>query len=117
MHPLYQDRFRTPEYFWFSPQSQEFMGLRLVNRVYEEIPLDSQGRRWSQELELFLGIHQSRLRFFTPAGELVPTPDEAAQKAQSQLIETQAQLESVQQKQEQLAAKLRELGIDPDSLP
>jgi Uma2 family endonuclease len=113
---LYQDRFRTPEYFWYSPETQEFMGLRLVNRVYEEIPLDSLGRRWSQELELFLGVYQSRLRYFTPDGQLVPTPEEAALQSQTKLAQTQAQLNESEQKQQRLAAKLRELGIDPDCL-
>ncbi len=115
-HLLYLDRFPTPEYFWYSPKSQEFMGLRLINRVYEEIPEDAQGRCWSQELELFLGVHQSRLCYFTPAGELVPTPEEAAQQSQTQLSHTQAKLETAQVKQAKLAAKLRELGIDPDCL-
>jgi Uma2 family endonuclease len=27
---LYQNRFRTPEYFWFDPESLEFVGLRLA---------------------------------------------------------------------------------------
>ncbi len=36
---LYQDRFRTPEYFWFAPDSLEFMGYRLVGHNYQEIPL------------------------------------------------------------------------------
>lgn len=113
---LYQERFRTPEYFWYSPKSQELMGLRLINRVYEEIPADTQGRRWSQELELFLGVHQSRLRYFTPDGELVPTPEEVAQQSQAELTQAQAQLSATQAKEEKLAAKLRELGIDPDCL-
>ncbi|PSR14253.1 hypothetical protein C8255_24385 [filamentous cyanobacterium CCP3] len=31
---LYQDRFRTPEYFWFSPETLEFEGYRLVGQHY-----------------------------------------------------------------------------------
>jgi hypothetical protein len=50
---------------------------------------------WSQQLGLFLGIHQNQLRFFTPEGKLVPTPEEVA---------------------ERYAAKLRELNIDPDKI-
>lgn len=34
---LYQDRFRTPEYFWFSPDTLEFEGYRLVGQHYEAI--------------------------------------------------------------------------------
>lgn len=62
---------------------------------------------WSQQLGLYLGIHQGLLRFFTADGEIVPTPEEAAQQAQQNA-------QQAQQKAERLAAKLRELNIDPD---
>ena len=71
---LYQDRFRTPEYFWFAPDSLEFMGYRLVGHKYQEIPLTNTNKRWSEELELYLGVKEGKLRYFTPDGELVPTP-------------------------------------------
>jgi hypothetical protein len=57
---------------------------------------------WSQQLGLYLGIHQEQLRFFTTEGQLVPTPEEVAER------ETQ--------RAERLAAKLRELNIDPDTI-
>jgi cell division septum initiation protein DivIVA len=56
-----------------------------------------------------LGIHRGLLRWFTPDRELVPTLEETA--AQAQKIAAQAQ-----QKTERLAAKLRELNIDPDTI-
>ncbi|BCU11008.1 MULTISPECIES: hypothetical protein [Microcystis] len=46
------------------------------------------------------------LRYFTPEGELVPTPAEAAGKAGNQV-------QQERQKAAKLAAKLRELGINP----
>ena len=55
---------------------------------------------WSHQLGLYLGIYQGLLRFFTRDGLLVPTPEETA--------------ELLKQKAERLAAKLRELNIDPD---
>ncbi|MET0115658.1 MAG: Uma2 family endonuclease, partial [Limnospira maxima] len=78
----------------------------------------------------FLGIENRQLRFFSPDGVLVPTPEESATEAQQQLgsvqnelVTTQNQLGSVQnqlaierQQKDQLAAKLRELGIDPEQL-
>jgi hypothetical protein len=57
---------------------------------------------WSHQLGLYLGIYQGLLRFFTADGQLVPTPEETAQQAE--------------QKAERLAAKLRELNIDPDTI-
>ena len=41
---LYQDRFRTPEYFWFSPDNLEFAGYRLVGHQYQEIPVTTDGK-------------------------------------------------------------------------
>ncbi len=77
---LYQDRFRTPEYFWFDPESLEFVGLRLIGNRYQEIPNQPQGK-WSETLELYLAILDGQLRFFKPNGELVPTPQESAVRA------------------------------------
>ena len=91
---LYQDNFRTPEYFWFDPETLEFMGFRLKNNQYEEIQLNNQGWRWSQELELYLGVDENQLRYFTANGERVPTPQEAA--IQEQLVARQAQLQAQQ---------------------
>lgn len=106
---IYQDTFRTPDYFWFDPDSLEFAGFRLVGGQYEPIQPNTQGWLWSQQLELYLGIHQRKIRFFTAEGLLVPTPEEVAEE-QTQRAEEQTQ------KAEILAAKLRELGFDPDSL-
>jgi Uma2 family endonuclease len=120
---IYQDIFRTPEYFWFSPDTLEFQGFYLNNGEYGEIQPNEQGRLWSKQLQLFLGIHEQNLRFFTPEGELVPTPKESAQTekqqrevTQQQLEAAQQQLEAERQQKDKLAAKLRELGIDPETL-
>ena len=88
---IYQETFRTPNYFWFDPTSLEFKGFQLMAGKYEEIAANEQGWLWSQQLELFLGVHDSQLRFFTPEGKLVPTPEEVAEK---------------------MARKLQDLGID-----
>ncbi|MEQ8974079.1 MAG: Uma2 family endonuclease [Coleofasciculus sp. C1-SOL-03] len=92
---LYQDTFRTPDYFWFDPNTLEFVGFHLVDGDYQPLEQNAQGQLWSQQLGLFLGIHQNQLRFFTSEGKLVPTPEEVA---------------------ERYAAKLRELNIDPETL-
>ena len=91
---LYRNNFRIPEYFWFYPETLEFMGFRLKNNQYEEIQLNNQGWRWSQELELYLGVDENQLRYFTANGERVPTPQEAA--IQEQLVARQAQLQAQQ---------------------
>lgn len=104
---LYQQRFRTPEYFWFSPENLEFAGFRLVNGRYEAIQPTVSGRLWSEVLNLYLGIHNGQLRYFTTNGELVPTPTEEALQAQQQALEAE-------QRATRLAEQLRALGIEPE---
>ncbi|MBD1908610.1 MULTISPECIES: Uma2 family endonuclease [Cyanophyceae] len=125
---LYQDRFRTPEYFWFSPDTLEFEGWRLMGNRYQEIALNDMGWRWSEELGLYLGVEQGQLRYFTPEGDRVPTPEEAAQQAiqnaqqaqaqaqqaQAQAQQAQAELEQERLRAQLLAERLRSLGLDPD---
>jgi Uma2 family endonuclease len=106
---IYQDTFRTPDYFWFDPYTQEFAGFHLVDGQYEPLQPNPQGFLWSQQLGLYLGVHQGLVRFFTADGVLVPTPEEEAQQAHQQA-------QQAQQKAERLAAKLRELNIDPDTI-
>ncbi|NER01866.1 MAG: Uma2 family endonuclease [Okeania sp. SIO3C4] len=104
---LYQDNFRTPEYFWFDPETMEFMGFRLDKNRYQEIQPNNQGWRWSEELELYLGVDGEQLRYFTANGQRLPTPEEAA--IQEQLLAQQER-----ERAERLAQRLRELGINPD---
>ncbi|NJK39166.1 MAG: Uma2 family endonuclease [Oscillatoriales cyanobacterium RM2_1_1] len=127
---IYQDVFRTPEYFWFSPDTLEFKGLALVDWHYQEIQPNENGWFWSKQLELFLGIHEGKLRFITPEGEMAPTPQEVAQlekqqraiaeqkaqRAEQQLETEHQQKEAAERQNEILKAKLRELNIDPDTL-
>ncbi len=134
---LYQDIFRTPDYFWFDPHTLEFAGFHLVDGEYQPLPENSSGYLWSQQLDLFLGIHQNKLRFFKASGELVPTPEEVAdserqqkefaqqredsERQQKEFAQQSADLERqqkefAQQRADRLAAKLRELNIDPDTI-
>ncbi|BAY93610.1 MULTISPECIES: Uma2 family endonuclease [unclassified Tolypothrix] len=99
---IYQDIFRTPEYFWFDPQTLEFAGFILVGGTYQPIEPNSQGLLWSQQLSLYLGVHEGKLRYFTAEAILILTPEEYA--------------EQERQRAERLAVKLRELGIDPENI-
>ncbi|WP_016871157.1 Uma2 family endonuclease [Fischerella thermalis] len=120
---LYQSRFHTPEYFWFSPETLEFVGFELVGNQYQEIVPNSQGWRWSQVLGLYLGIHENKLRYFTAGGDLVPTPEEVAFIAQQQAQQATARandaellLQQERERSQRLAEQLRSLGIEPDNL-
>ncbi|MBK1987345.1 Uma2 family endonuclease [Sphaerospermopsis aphanizomenoides BCCUSP55] len=106
---LYQETFRTPEYFWFDPYTLEFAGFQLINGKYQPLEANEKGNLWSEQLGLYLGIHQGLLRYFTPEGNLVPTPEETAE-------EEKQRAERETQRAERLAAKLRELNINPDTI-
>ncbi|MEM0982248.1 MAG: Uma2 family endonuclease, partial [Cyanobacteria bacterium P01_H01_bin.58] len=120
---IYQDTFRTPNYFWFDPYTLELQGFELMAGSYQDLEPNEQGWLWCGQLQLFLGIHERQLRFFLPSGELVETPEEEA-IAQQQQAEAeyqraeaaQAQAEAERTQKERLATKLRELGVDPTSL-
>jgi Uma2 family endonuclease len=134
---LYQNTFRTPNYFWFDPNTLELQGFRLIGGQYQAISPNDRGYLWSEQLGLYLGIFDQKLRYFTGDGQLVPTPQEAEleqrqakeqallEKEQAFLEKEQAFLEKEQvflekererQAKEKLAQKLRELGIDPDTI-
>jgi Uma2 family endonuclease len=113
---LYQDRFRTPEYFWFSPSSLEFEGFRLVGQQYEAIVPSSSGWRWSETLSLYLGIEAGKLRYFTLEGNIVSTPEEVAEQTNLLLEQERQEKKMAQQRAERFAEQLRSLGIEPDKL-
>jgi Uma2 family endonuclease len=97
---LYQDTFRTPDYFWFDPISLEFKGFHLVDGVYEDLIPTPEGWLWSRQLELYLGLHDNKLRFFTRDGQLIPLPEE--------------KLSQMEQNLERLRSQLRAQGIEPE---
>jgi len=112
----YQDIFRTPEYFLIDPVSLEFEGFVLMAGEYQAIEPNANGHLWSRQLDLFVGIYESQLRFFTAEGNLVPTPPEAAKSAQQQAAQVQQQAEQAQERANRLAERLREMGVDPDTV-
>lgn len=68
---------------------------------------DAEGRRWSYALNLYLGVQDGVLRYFTESGALVPTPEEAAAQAQMQIEQAEARAH-------RLAEQLKNLGIEPE---
>jgi len=96
---IYQDTFRTADYFWFDPDTLEFQGFQLIQGQYQELQPNQEGHLWSQQLGLYLGIHNSQLRFFTNLGELVLTPEEVAERGQERVA--------------LLEQRLRDMGVEP----
>lgn len=106
---IYEQIFRTPDYYVFNPfDADSLQGWHLdANQQYQPIPPNEQGWLWCQRLGLWVATWEGTidretavwLRFYDRAGNLVLLPEEAANA-----------------RSERLAARLRELGEDPDSL-
>ena len=105
---LYAERFHTPEYFYFSPETLEFAGFRLDINKYQPILPNAQGWLWSETLGFFLGIHERQLRYFSLEGILIPTPQEFAQREILKVKQVQQQFEQVQQQFEQAQQQVQQ---------
>lgn len=78
---LYEQTFRTAEYFCYNPANGQLRGWQLVRDAYMELEPNPQGWLWSQESELWLGGwdgefqgQQERwVRMYAADGQLVLT--------------------------------------------
>ncbi|WP_016876461.1 Uma2 family endonuclease [Chlorogloeopsis fritschii] len=113
---LYQDTFRTPDYFWFDPVTLEFQGFHLVDGQYQEIQLTPDGKLWSQQLGLYLGVHEGKLRYFTPEQQLIPSAEELAEQEKLRAQQAEERLHQTEQELARLREILRAQGIDPQNI-
>jgi Uma2 family endonuclease len=131
---LYEQVWQVPNYFWFHPETLEFAGFNLVDGHYAALTPTDKGLLWSEQLQLFLGIHERQLRWLSAQGQLIPMPEEAERQAKEQerQAKEQAQQQAQQERQakeqerqakekaqhrtERLEALLRSQGIDPDAI-
>ncbi|MGD2179584.1 Uma2 family endonuclease [Lusitaniella coriacea] len=120
---VYERILRIPYYIVFSRYTNELQGFHLVGAQYAPMEFE-EGELHLPELGLKLGIWQGEfkgierlwLRWLTEAGDLIPIPEEEAQQAQQEAQQAQQEAAKANRKAEQLAERLRELGIDPDDL-
>jgi hypothetical protein len=108
---IYQNTFRTPEYFWYDPYKPELVGFRLKNAKYQRIRPNKRGHLWSEQLGLYLGIHEKLTRFFHPRGELVPTVEESLSQSEERLIALEQRAD-----REALMRELAEQRADREAL-
>lgn len=136
---VYQDKLRVSEYYWYDPwHPEDFAGFTLVHGQYHPKELNDQGWLMSEALGLALvrwsGVYRTVdtvwLRWATLEGEILPTGQELAQQERQKVEQERlraeqeclrAEQERLRAEQERLraeslAAKLRELGVDPDNL-
>jgi Uma2 family endonuclease len=113
---IFQDIFRTPDYFWFDPDTLEFQGFHLLDGQYQALEPNAEGHLWSQQLELYLGVYDSKLRFFTQQGQMVLSPTETALQVQQSVSQERQRADKQQQRADRLAERLKELGVDVSDL-
>ncbi|MBD2778596.1 Uma2 family endonuclease [Iningainema tapete] len=141
---IYEQVFRTPDYFVYDPFNPDSLqGWHLdLSSGYQPLELNEQGWLWCQSLGLWLGTWQGTidretalwLRFYDGEGNLVLLPEEAAQakaqqaqqeaqqaqqeaqQAQQEAQQAQQEAQRERQRAELLASRLREMGVDPNTL-
>ncbi len=127
---IYEQIFRTPDYFVFDPFEPNYLqGWRLDATLrYQPLVPNERGWLWCETLGFWLGTWEgivdretaTWVRFFDESGNLVLLPEEAAQQqaeaAQQQAEAAQQQAEQQRQRASRLEARLRELGEDPNDL-
>ncbi|MTJ52192.1 hypothetical protein FJR38_05660 [Anabaena sp. UHCC 0253] len=132
---LYEQTFRTSDYFVYNPfDPNSLQGWHLDdNQQYQLLTPNENGWLWCRRLGLWLGTWEGTIdretaiwiRFYDVAGNIVLLPEEAAKlrEEEAKLREEAAKLreeaaklreEEAQAKTAKLAARLRELGEDPD---
>jgi Uma2 family endonuclease len=134
---LYERTFRTAAYYIYDPfDPNSFEGWHLdASQRYQPIQPNDRGWLWCEPLRLWLGSWEGCirrepidgschwLRFYDETGQLVSLQDEIAQAAQqeAQAAQQEAQTaqheaQAAQQKAGRLAARLRALGEDPETV-
>lgn len=116
------EQFGVPEYFIFDPEYKlkpAFRAFRLKAGQYVEVAIAG-GRIPSAELGLELVDTGRTLRLFNPrTGEILFTPEEEAEARLGALLRAEhaeERAEHAEERAELLAAKLRELGVDPNRI-
>lgn len=107
---FYQKILQVPTYITYDPYAPSLEVRCLENGEYKIQQPNSQGQVWIPELKLFLGIWSGErlgqsmnwLRWWDRSGNLLLWSSEQSQQERLRA--------------EKLAAKLRELGIDPDAI-
>jgi Uma2 family endonuclease len=105
---IYQDVFRTPEYFLFDPRTSALEGLRLVAGRYEAMTPNAAGRLASQQLGLELGAVDGEVRLFTPDGRVVAKPEEAALEQERRANEQERRANEQQKRAEEQQKRAEE---------
>jgi Uma2 family endonuclease len=121
---FYEHILQVPTYVTYDPYEVNLEVRHWENGKYIVQKADENGRFWIPELELFLGIlsgerleqNMNWLRWWDQTGNLLLWSSEQAQLERERAETERQRAETERQRAEKLAAKLRELGVDPEQL-
>jgi Uma2 family endonuclease len=113
---VYEQILRIPYYVLFDRYTNQFRVFRILGTRYEEMQLP-EPKFWFADLELGLGVWQGTyqsiegqwLRWYDAQDIWIPLPEE-------QVDQERQRADQERQRADKLAARLRELGIDPDQV-
>jgi Uma2 family endonuclease len=122
-------RLGIPEYFVLDLRGHRLLGHRLDQKGQRYEPIVPQRARWaSRVLGLELTMEEGRVRFFAGSAPLLETDEligrldtmvagliAREEELAASLDAERSRAESAEQRAERLAARLRELGEDPDA--
>ncbi|MGB3422342.1 MAG: Uma2 family endonuclease [Dolichospermum sp.] len=119
---FYEQILQIPTYVTYDPYDSSLEVRYLQDGRYILHPVDNQGRLWIPQLELYLGIWSGErlgqtmnwLRWWDKSGNLLLWSSEQAEQERQRAEEERQRADREHQRAERLAAKLRELGIDPE---
>lgn len=113
----FYDRYGVEEYYIYDPDRHELTGLQ---RLDGHLAVIEEMADWtSPRLGIRFQLTDQTLEIFYPDGRRFLTTVELAQQAEQErqrAEQEQQRAEQERQRADRLAARLRELGIDPDSL-
>ena len=127
---VYEQLLRIPYYVVFDRYENQFRAFRHVATRYEALNLPDE-RLWFDEIQLGLGVWQGSyqategrwLRWYDASGNWLPLLNEQVQQERQRAEEERQRAEEERQRAEEerqraerLAARLRELGIDPEDV-
>jgi Uma2 family endonuclease len=119
---VYEQAIRVPFYAIYEVERAAVELYELVANHYQLCPPNERGHFPVPPLGVELGIWQGHfgnqtlpwLRWWDSAGNLLPTGEERAEQERQRAEQERQRAEQERQRADRLAAKLRELGIDPE---
>jgi len=113
----FYQRYGVEEYYIYDPDSGDLVGWRRAGQTLEEIPTMSGYESPRLKIRFEPGEGPDNLKIIGPDGEPFATYVEviAQREAERQRAEAERQrADAEQQRADRLAARLRELGVEPD---